>query len=163
MRHVLGGQIASGEDIGTCVSEKSEDGGEALINVVYGSITNASSVSPEAAACLKGISKAAQKLSSTVYKGIIKCRGDILTGKVIGNPATCTTDDATLAAKITAAEDKLEAAINACTDGDILELDLCLQGPGGVRRQGDAIACLIPAVRQDQPERSRGNSHHQLL
>ena len=59
---VLGGQIASGEDIGTCVSEKSEDGGEALINVVYGSITNASSVSPAAAACLKGISKAAQKL-----------------------------------------------------------------------------------------------------
>lgn len=145
---VLGGEIASGEDIGTCVSEKSEDGGEALINVVYGSITNASGVSPAAAACLKGISKAAQKLSSTVYKGIIKCRNNILTGKVIGNPATCTTDDATLATKIGASEDKLEAAINACTDADILELDLCLQGPGGVTDKTEAINCLIPAVRE---------------
>jgi hypothetical protein len=145
---VLGGPIASGDDIGACVDTKTQDASEALIAAVYGSITNASGISAEAASCLKGISKAAQKLSSTVYKGVIKCRSSILTGKVIGNPATCSTDDATLAAKIQAAEDKLEAAINGCTDANIQELDLCLQGPGGVVSKNDAIDCLIPAVEQ---------------
>jgi hypothetical protein len=145
---ILGGPISSAEDIGTCVSSKTEDASESLVAVIYGSITSASSITPEAAICLKGISKAAQKLSGTVHKGVIKCRDGILKGKTIGNPATCATDDATLAAKIATAEDKLEAAINKCTDTDIQQLDLCLQGPGGVVSTADAIDCLLPAVRE---------------
>jgi hypothetical protein len=120
---VLSGPIESGEDIATCVNVRTEDASEDLIAVVYGSITNASGISPEAAICVSGISDAAQKLSRTVFKGVITCRDSILKGDTLGNPATCTTDDATLATKIAAAEDRVEEAINACADADTAELD----------------------------------------
>ena len=145
---VLGGEILNGTDLGNCVGEVTEDVGANLIDVVYGSITNASGISPDAASCLKSLSKTAQKLSGTIQKGIVKCRNNINTGKVAGNPATCTTDDATLASKVAAAEDKLEAAITDCGDSNLAALDLCLQGPGAVTNIADAIACLVPAVRQ---------------
>ncbi|TFH31540.1 MAG: hypothetical protein E4H00_03300, partial [Myxococcales bacterium] len=145
---VIGGQIDSGADMGTCVDTKTEDASAALVNVLYGSITNASSISADAASCLSSISKAAHKLSGTVHKGVVKCRDGINTGKVLGNPATCTTDDPKLAKKVTKAQDKLTAAINACSDGQIAELDICLQGAGGVLTKTDALNCLVPAVRE---------------
>jgi hypothetical protein len=144
----VGGRLSSGADIATCVNQKTSDASDALINVLYGSLTNASSVPADAANCLKSISKAAQKLAGTIHKGVVKCRSSILAGKVVANPATCTTDDAKLAAKISTATSKLEAAIGACSDTQIAQLDICLQGPGGVTTTALAVDCLVPAVSQ---------------
>jgi hypothetical protein len=145
---VVGGPIDEAADIGTCVDDKTQDASAALVEVVYGSVVNATGISADAASCLKSINKAAQKLSGTIYKGVVKCRSSILSGKTVGNPATCTTDDTKLAAKIGKAEDKLVAAINGCTDTQITELDICLQGPGGVVTTSAAVDCLVDAVSE---------------
>ncbi len=142
----LSGQITNGTELGTCVGEITAQVSAALIDVIYGSITNASAISPEAASCLGSISKAGIKLSGTIQKGIVKCRDNINTGKVVGNPATCTLDDTTLAGKITKAQDKLVAAITDCGDTNIASLDICLQGPGAVTTTTDAIDCLVIAI-----------------
>lgn len=144
----LSGPMEDGADVAECINERTVAVAASLTDAIYGSITSASNLDSNTAACLKGISKAAQKLSSTIYKGVVKCRDAINKGKLVANPATCTKDDPKLAEKIQKAEDKLQSAVNGCTDDQIQDLDLCMQGPGVVASTADAYSCLKTAVEQ---------------
>jgi hypothetical protein len=120
-----------------------------MIDLIYGGITSASSISADAAKCLSSISKASQKLSGTIVKGVSKCRSCITKtpDKCPFNPDTCQDDDAKLAGKIAKSQQKLaDTLTKKCTDGHIVELDLCGQGQGAVTTIADATDCLIDAI-----------------
>ena len=145
----LGASLTEASQIGECVGGLAEDTGNDLVDAVFGSITNASGISNNATSCLSAINKAASKLSATVFKGVVKCRALIAKGKSVGNPVTCTRDDAKLAAKIAKAESKVDSAIAAkCTDADVQELDLCNAGVGATLTTGDAATCIKKAATE---------------
>ena len=125
----LGTRLASASQIGECAGQLASASGSELVDLVYGSIVNADGLTKGTAKCLSTISKSALKLSSTIAKGVAKCRDSINNGKTLGNPRTCTIDDAKLADKISKSDAKLRADIaNKCTESDIPELDLCGEG-----------------------------------
>ncbi len=144
----IGGSITSPDDLADCVNSLTSDTAGTLLDAIYGTITSASSVSADAAKCLAALSKATQKLSSTIYKGVVKCRDSLNKGKTTGNPATCTRDDVKLAAKIGKMEEKLrDTATKKCTDADILALDLCGSGATPLTTT-EAADCLIAAAAE---------------
>ncbi len=140
--------ISSTTDIGTCTSGLAEQAGVDLVAAIYGSITNASGISADAASCLSRINKAAQKLNSTIAKGVLKCRDNINKGKLALLPAECQAEAKT-AAKIAKAEVKLVDTIASnCTDVEIVQLDLCGNGVAGTATVGDAQTCVVAAVAE---------------
>jgi hypothetical protein len=146
---IVGGPITVQSELAACVDSVARDGGNDLIDLVYGSIVNASAVSSGSASCLAAIAKSAGKLSSTIVKGVSKCRNSINKGKVLGDPQECMTEDVKLAAKIAKADQKLSDAISAkCDDAAILQLDLCGNGIGGTTDVASAQACLSAAVAE---------------
>ncbi|RMD84108.1 MAG: hypothetical protein D6815_04910, partial [Candidatus Dadabacteria bacterium] len=147
----IGGPLTEPAHLGQCVAEVAEDAASSLIDLVYGGITGSSSISPEAAKCLAGISKMAAKLADTTAKMVAKCHNSILLGKTLGDPTRCAIEDPKAAAKIAKMEDKLRAAIAKCTDAQIAELDLC---GGGISTVAEAQACLVQGAREvgDSPE-----------
>lgn len=145
----LCGTITANTDLGNCVAGVENGIAQKLIDVAYGTIDGTSGISPGAASCVKSLSKQVQKIASTIFKGVIKCRGGIQKGKITGNPLTCTTDDTKLAEKIAGGNQKLaDTAAASCTDAQILELDLCLAGVGGTLTVADAVACLTEAANE---------------
>ncbi|MBC8293027.1 MAG: hypothetical protein H8E45_07665 [Proteobacteria bacterium] len=145
----LGEALLNGSQLGECAGQLGSASGSDLVDLVYGSIGNADGLSKETGKCLSTISKSAVKLASTVAKGVAKCRDSINNGKTLGNPRTCTTDDAKLAGKISKADAKLRADIaKKCTASDILELDLCGEGVGGVTSIADAQDCVAAAAAE---------------
>jgi hypothetical protein len=146
---IVGGKLKDADDVATCVTELTGRTNEALVDVVFGSLNNASAPSAGAQSCLAAISKSVQKLSDTIYKGSAGCRSSIYAGKLIASPATCRFSDPVTAEKVTAAEQKLEDTILAsCNATQILELDLCNAGVGGTADPADAADCLIAAVNE---------------
>jgi hypothetical protein len=145
---VVGGPLVEAADIATCVDDLTRDASASMIDAIFGSLENADNVSDSAQKCLKGINKGTQKLVDTIYKSIVKCRDSINKGKTVGNPATCTTDDLKAAAKIAKIEAKLDKFLDKCSDDDILELDLCDNGPGGTPDVTAAKACLKAAAHE---------------
>jgi hypothetical protein len=142
----IGGPIRNSQDIGECTSEVAEGVAEGLIDLVYGSLNNASTVSADAANCLGSISKSVQKLASTTAKSVIKCRDAINKGKTVGDPKVCATADAKAASKIATAEQKVrDAVLNTCSVTELAELDICGAGVGGIATILDAQNCLVGA------------------
>ncbi len=143
----LGGPIFSAAGIYGCVDPLTSDAAAAIVDAVYGSIDNAAALSASQAKCVASIGKGAAKLSQTIYKGVAKCRSLIAKGKVKRNPRTCAQDDPKVAAKIAKIEAKVAKLIDArCTDGDILALDLCGAGVGGIPDRAQATECVVDAV-----------------
>lgn len=146
---VVGHPLRSTADLHGCVEPLTQSSADALIDAIYGSIDNASALSPSAQSCVKAIAKGASKLSSTIYKGVVKCRGEILKGKVARNPQTCVQDDPKLVSKKSKIEAKLAKLIDTkCTDADILSLDLCGAGVGGTLDRSQAEACVTEIVSE---------------
>ena len=142
----LGHQLTKPADIGDCAADVAETAGNDLIDAIFGSVNNASSISAEAQGCLSAISKGALKLSNTVVKGVSKCHNTLLDG-ASGNPAACQTSDPKLVAKIDKMEAKLDGLIDSkCTLATILELDLCGNGVGLTMSIADAKACIKAAA-----------------
>jgi len=146
---VLGGPMRNADDIGECTRDVTEDVATSLIASLYGSVTNATGVSSDAAACLSAVSNSAQKLSITTTKMVGKCRAAINKGKVVGDPKNCATLDAKTAAKITATEQALRDTVAAtCSVGELAELDLCGLGIGGIGSVAEAQECLVALARE---------------
>jgi hypothetical protein len=146
---VVLGPITTKSELATCVDTVARDGGDVLIDLVYGSVVNATGISNDAAKCLASIAKVSGKLASTIVKGVSKCRDSINKGKVLGDPIECTTDDAKLAAKIAKTDVKLRDTIaSKCTDAQILELDLCDAGVGAIADVSTAQDCVSDAINE---------------
>ncbi len=146
---VVLGPITTKSELATCVDTVARDGSDELIDLVYGSIVNASGISSGAVSCLASLSKASAKLAATIVKGVGKCRDSINKGKVLGDPSQCTNDDAKLAAKIAKSDQKLRDTVAAkCSEPQILELDLCGAGVGGTANVTDAQNCLSDAISE---------------
>jgi hypothetical protein len=144
-------------DWSSCVDALTQNTSAEIIDVVYGSISWASGITGDAQKCLSGLSKATQKLISTIYKGVAKCRSSNnklledpqANGNLLINPNECRQVDAKLASKITKAQDKLTAAAAKCaSDAAVLELDLCDAGVGGIADRASAAECLITAATE---------------
>ncbi len=142
-------------DWSSCVETITLATSSEVVDVVYGSIVNASGISGDAQKCLSGLSKATQKLVSTIYKGVSKCRTG--NNKLLEDPQAnssllinaneCRQVDAKLASKITKAEDKLTKAADKCaSDAVVQELDLCGNGVAGTADRATAASCLIAAA-----------------
>lgn len=162
---IVGGPITEQSELAACVDELSRDGADALIALVYGSIVNGTGITQESASCLSSISNAANKLASTIVKGVGKCRDSINKGKLLADPRECTIEDAKLAAKIDKADTKLRDTIAAkCNDAAILELDLCGNGPGGTADVTAAQDCLSEAVAElaDSPLVSAARTYSEV-
>lgn len=145
----VGGPLESSADIGECTREMVESSAEALIAIVYGSITNVSAISDDAISCVRAISKSALKLTNTTAKSVVKCRDAIIKGKTVGNPIQCATANLKIASKIEKMEDKLRDAVeNSCSVSTLAELDICGAGVGGIATILDAQNCLVTAARE---------------
>lgn len=147
--NALGGAMTSAADAGDCVTLLSTSASLAAVDAVYGDLRAMDSIHGAAVKCLSGIGKGFGKIVGTVQKGVGKCRDSINKGKIILNPSACLSSDAKLLAKVAKMETKLASSINSkCTDADILELDLCGQGAGGVADRAAATSCLLEAARE---------------
>jgi hypothetical protein len=147
--NAVGHPLRSTADLHDCVEPLTQSAAGAIVDSVYGSIDNSSALPATAQGCLKAIAKGASKLSATIYKGVVKCRAEILKGKVARNPRTCVQDDPKLIAKKDKIEAKLAKLIEAkCTDTDILALDLCGAGVGGTTDRTQATACISEIVSE---------------
>jgi hypothetical protein len=145
----VGGNTDTAEDVDTCVQSLAADVTDEFLNVVYGSITNASALTADQAKCLSGISKAAQKLGVTALKTASKCRQGIDKGKIIAAPANCVTVDPKSISKIAKAEAKLAKAFDSkCTDADVTALDICNNGVGGTPDRLSGTLCLTANARE---------------
>lgn len=145
----IGGAITTPSHIGECTAAIAEQAGSDLIDSMYGSLTNASSVSASAQSCLAAASKSGQKLTKAVAKGVAKCRASLDKGSTIGDPKSCASVDAKTIAKSEKAEQKLRDAIAAgCTLSDLGEIDICGAGVGGIVTIEDAQNCLVAAARE---------------
>ncbi len=143
----LGRPILSVADLGACVTPLTSAAASGLVDQVYGATNNASALSSAQAKCLAAIGKGATKLSQTIFKSVSKCRVLINKGKVKRNPSTCAQDDPKAAAKIAKIEAKLASLIDAkCSDSDIVALDLCGAGPGGILNRAQATECVTDSV-----------------
>jgi len=146
---IVGGPMRDPADIGECSRGVSENVAGTLIDALYGSVTNSTGVSSEAAACLSAASKATQKLAITTAKMVGKCRASINKGKTTGDPKNCATRDAKAAAKIAVAEASLRDTVEAtCSAGALAELDLCGMGIGAVDSVAVAQECLVVLGRE---------------
>lgn len=145
---VIGGPILSATDIGECSRALSEQAAGDLIESVYGSLSNASSVSDAAQSCLSAVSKAAQKLTKTTAKLVGKCRDSINKGKTLGDPKNCATADPKASVKIASAAQKLRDVIAASCSSVLAEIDICGGGVGGIATIPDAQACLADAAQE---------------
>lgn len=146
---VLGGPMRDAADIGECSRVVGEDVAGDLVASLYGSITNATGVSSDAAACLAAVSKSVQKLATTTAKLVGKCRASINKGKVAGDPKNCSTADEKAAAKIAATEQVVRDTVAAtCSVGELAELDLCGLGIGGITSVAEAQECLVALGRE---------------
>lgn len=149
--------LADTNDWASCVDSVTTATSSQIIDVIYGSITNASGISADAQKCLSGLSKATQKLVSTMYKGIVKCRTNntklledaLANSSLLINPNDCRIVDAKTADKVAKAEAKLVAAADKCaSDAAVQELDLCGNGVAGTADRATAAACLIDAATE---------------
>jgi hypothetical protein len=146
---ILGHAIGTGTDIGQCVGDVTSGVSDAMVDLVYGSISNADALDKDTSKCLGTISKSAAKLMGTIAKGVVKCRGNILDEKLVGVPSDCTSIDTKLVDKTAKAVGKLESGIaKKCTDAQILNLDLCGSGVGATLSVADAQACITAAVKE---------------
>jgi hypothetical protein len=144
----IGRPIREAADIGECSQALSEQAAGDLIDSIYGSLTNASNVSAEAAKCLAIVSKSAQKLTKSAAKGVAKCRDSINKGKTIGDPKNCATSDPKASKNIAAMAQKLREVIAANCSGVLSEIDICGAGVGGVATVQDAQTCLVDAATE---------------
>ena len=145
----LGKAIDTTTDLGNCVGALTADAAVSVLDVVYGDLSSSDAISAGAAKCLSGISKGFGKVVGIAQKGISKCRDSVNKGKMILNPEACLISDAKLQAKIGKMEAKLASSVSSkCTDAQILELDLCGQGQGGVLDRAAATACLTAAASE---------------
>lgn len=145
---VLGGPILAAQDIGDCSSALAEQSAGDLIDSIYGTLNNASSVSPAAQSCLAAVSKAAQKLTKATAKGVGKCRDSINKGKTLGDPKNCAATDPKASLKIESAAQKLRDVVAASCSSVLSEIDICGAGVGGVATIPDAQACLVEAAQE---------------
>ena len=145
----LGHAIGTGTDIGQCVGDLTSGVSDAMVDLVYGSISNADALDKDTSKCLGTIAKSAAKLMGTIAKGIVKCRVSILNEKLVGVPSDCTSIDTKLVDKTAKAVSKLVSGIDKkCTDANILSLDLCGSGAGATLTVADAQACITAAVKE---------------
>jgi len=146
---VLGGPIVEASDIGECAYGVARGAVDSLIGGIYGSITNASSLSPAAAVCSSAISRSVQKLTTTTAKNVGKCRAEINKGRLTADPKNCATVDAKAAAKIATAEQGVRDMVRSrCSEASLAELDICGLGVGAIATFAEAEACLVALARE---------------
>jgi hypothetical protein len=146
---LLAGPIVEPAQIADCVREASTIANDALAGALYGTITNASSVSPNAVKCLSAASKSVLKLAKVTTKGAGKCRNSINSGKLVADPRFCASADPKIASKIATAQQKVRDAVaSACSVSDLAELDLCGLGVGALTVVADAGDCLAAVGRE---------------
>lgn len=144
---VIGGPIVDAEDLGSCVTSLLDSSAQQLVALLYGSLDNSAALSRDARTCLSAISKNGRRLVTRITRGVVKCRDAINAGRVVANPAFCTSDDADLSATIADAIAKLAGGIaNGCSDESIQELDLCGNGVGVTASVTQAQTCLSDAL-----------------
>ena len=145
---ILGGPIIAPSDLGECAQGVAQEAAKSLTEGIYGSITNASNISPAAGVCLAAISRSVQKLTTVSAKTIGKCRSSISSGRLTADPKNCATVYAKAAAKIGTAEQALRDLVSTrCSEATLGELDICGLGVGGAATLPEAQACLIALAR----------------
>jgi hypothetical protein len=137
--------LLAAADLSDCVSLLTQDGSQTLVDAVFGSLDGSATLAKDTRKCLKAASKSVNKLSSTIYRGVIKCRTAILKGKVTGDPARCRYEDAKLGKRISKAKSKLITQVDKqCSSPAVLAaIDVCGAGPGGFESGGEVAGCLI--------------------
>ena len=144
---LVGAPIEATADLASCIELGTRATAAELIDAVYGAVDGADEPSKDVAKCLDKTAKAAIKHSATLFKGVAKCRSEIVSGKRSGNPATCASDDEKLAAKLAKGATKFAGSVaKACPAEVFADLDLCLAGLGTVADATAAAACLLDAT-----------------
>ncbi len=148
-RAILGHDVLGTDDIAGCVATTVTAASENFVAAAYGSIDNSSALSKDAGRCLSKAGKMANKLMGSVAKGVVKCRTGILRGKVLGDPAKCSTADAKVAKKIAKMEQKLRSTLTkSCSSSSLEALDICGNGVGAVTTTDEAGDCLAAAAKE---------------
>jgi hypothetical protein len=145
---ILGGPLVSPAGIGQCAAGVGEIISNEVIDNVYGAL-GAATLS-DGGACLSAISKSMSKAVSSAAASVAKCRNAQL-GSVAPTvlPDDCATADAGTATAVASAIQKMKDAVaGKCTNGTILELDLCGNGVGGTADIAAAQTCLGDVVEQ---------------
>ncbi len=146
---VLGREISAAADIGECASILAVQAMDDYVALVYGSTTAATEMPSDVVKCQGAIEKGARKLMTTAFRGITRCRTEILRGKRTTNPRTCVSDDPKLKKKISRASKKLRKLMVArCTDSLVAQLDVCKAGVGGTANVSDVAACISTGIQE---------------
>ncbi|MBI5506431.1 MAG: hypothetical protein HY899_16685 [Deltaproteobacteria bacterium] len=141
---VIGGQLKDGAGFGECMAGLAETNGNSVVDLVYGSVDDASALSKDATTCLEAIAKALPKSAGKMSGAVSKCRTTQLgLDPAVIAPDDCPTSDTKTSESLAKEITKLSETIDKkCTTPAILELDLCGQGVGGVADAAAAKACL---------------------
>ncbi len=144
----IGKPITTRRDFADCVSILTQQASANLLDAIYGNIDGTVLGGKDVQRCLAAISKSGQKLVSTVYKGVIKCRSNIAKGKTKGDPRQCSFRDSKTVSKSGKVKTKLRASVEKrCASPSVLaSIDVCGQGPGAMMTTMDVATCVIDAA-----------------
>lgn len=144
----IGRPITRSADLAACITTLTQQSGSSLIDAIYGGLDDTVAGPKDVQRCLSAISKASQKLVSTVFKGVIKCRDDINKGKLKQDPRVCAFSEEKLLSKIGKAKAKLRKSVDKrCESPAVLAaLDVCGQGVGAMSNTSDVASCIIDAT-----------------
>lgn len=137
------GDLSTPTEIGECSSILAARVGDAILEGVYGSITNSDNLNQDEAKCLAAAGKAVAKYVSSGHKAIVKCRDGLRSGKLEGfGPLKCSTADPKTVSALDKADAGLVKSMGKCADEHMAKVDFCGNGQGGTVSVADAIECL---------------------
>jgi hypothetical protein len=144
----IGRDITGSDDIADCVHGLTIRASIALAEAVFGD-PPVPALRGSTLACQRAIASRTRRLAVVADRVLTACRNSIVSGTRKANPADCPRIDSTFVSRTALLENKLAAAVDAaCSAEDILALDLCGAGRGGITTKEEALACLTTAARE---------------
>jgi len=141
---VLASKMSKSADFSECMVDLGQANAERVLDLIFGSLDNTTTISADALKCVEAIAKALPKSATKNAGSVSKCR----TTQLGADPAAisadaCAFDDLKTSESLAKNQKKLDDTLDkSCTNATIQELDLCGKGQGAVTSVADAKTCL---------------------
>jgi hypothetical protein len=142
----IGRPIEASSDIADCVRTLSLATSDALADAAFPGAAPGE-LSDHALVCQRVIARRTRRLASVVHATLTGCRNAILRGARSYSADDCPRLDPVYLERTAIHEQRLATTVRAtCSDDEVVELDICGMGAGGITTVEEAITCATAAA-----------------